>query len=156
MKNKKIITCLLLAASIIIWGAIARRLIKTFKKEELTVQKTPPRPVVNKPDSIMLLLNYEDPFLKKDVKDTILPKKDGFVNTGTDLFTKEPEVVPGPAFKFKGMVKTGEKSYGLLYLEGETLMVTLREKIGDFYVISITPDKLIVRRKGLDMELFAE
>lgn len=155
MKNKKITTYLLLAASIIIWGTIAWRLVKAFKKDEVVVEKTQPRPVDRKPDSVVLLLNYEDPFLKDPGGKTI-HKEEDFDNPETDFFPQEPEVVQGPAFKFKGMMKAGKKSYGLLDLGGETIMVSPKEKIGDFYIVSITSDKLVVRRQGLDMELFAE
>jgi len=155
MKNKKITIYLLLGASIIIWGTITWRLIKAFKKEEIVAEKTQTHPNVNKPDSIVLLLNYEDPFLK-DSSDKTLPKEEEFDNPEMDILPQEPDVVQGPAFKFKGILKAGKKSYGLLDLAGETIMVSAREKIGDFYVVSITSDKLVVRRQGLDMELLAE
>lgn len=159
MKNKKITTYLLLAASVVIWGAIAWRLVKVFKKDETVVQNTQSRSEVRKPDSVTLLLNYEDPFLK-DTRGKTSPKEEvseiNQENPEPDFLSQEPEVVQGPAFKFKGLLKAGEKSYGLLDLGGETIMVSPREKIGDFYIVSITSDKLIVRRQGLDMELFAE
>lgn len=159
MKNKKITTYLLLAASIVIWGTIAWKLVKAFKKDEIVVQKTQSRPVARNPDSVILLLNYEDPFLK-ELGSKTSPKEEEFEtyqdNQEPDFFPQEPEVVQGPAFKFKGMLKAGKKSYGLLELGGETIMISPREKIGDFYIVSITSDKLVVRRQGLDMELFAE
>ncbi len=73
-----------------------------------------------------------------------------------DFYPQEPELVQGPAFKFKGILTAGKKSYGLLDLAGETIIVSARERIGDFYIVSITADKIVVRRQGLDMELFAE
>lgn len=159
MKNKKITTYLLLAASVVIWGAIAWRLVKVFKKEETVVQNAQPRPEVRKPDSVILLLNYEDPFLKDTMGQTSPWEEVSEINQENRepaFLSQEPEVVQGPAFKFKGLLKAGKKSYGLLDLEGETIMVSPREKIGDFYIVSITSDKLVVRRQGLDMELFAE
>ncbi|MEA4918885.1 hypothetical protein [Proteiniphilum sp.] len=155
MKNKKITTYLLLAASIIIWGTITWRVIKAFKKEDVTVGAIQPRPIVQKPDSAVLLLNYQDPFLK-DAGITAASKEEEFNSPEIDLPPQEPELVQGPAFKFKGMLTAGKKSYGLLDLAGETIMVSAKEKIGDFYIVSITSEKIIVRRQGLDMELFAE
>ncbi|MDR1501467.1 MAG: hypothetical protein LBT43_03310 [Prevotella sp.] len=159
MKSKKITTYLLLAASMVIWGTIAWKLAKAFKKDEIVVQKAPTRPVINKPDSVVLLLNYDDPFLKGIEGKTLL-KEEGVEtcqdNLETDFFPQEPEVVQGPAFKFKGILKAGKKTYGLLDLRGETIMSSPREKIGNFYIVSITSDKLVVRWQGQDMELFAE
>lgn len=155
MKNKKITTYLLLAASIIIWGTITWRLIKAFKKEEIVVEKIQPRPAARKPDSVLLLLNYDDPFLKDPGGKTV-SREEEFNNPDIDFYPQEPELVQGPAFKFKGILKAGKKSYGLLDLAGETIMVSARERIGDFYIVSITADKIVVRRQGLDMELFAE
>jgi len=159
MMNKKITTYLLLSASILIWGTIAWRVIQTFKKEDPVVETTLPHPLVKKPDSVMLLLNYNDPFLKVHAVKSSQNGEDTEVEQESpepDFLPQEPEVVQGPAFKFKGMLKAGKKSYGLLDLAGETIMVSPREKIGDFYVVSISPDKLVVRRQGLDMDLFAE
>lgn len=155
MKNKKITTYLLLAASIIIWGTITWRLIKAFKKEDVIVELTQPRPTINKPDSVVLLLNYDDPFLKDPRGEAMIGEAE-FNDPYIDYYPEEPELVQGPAFKFKGILKAGNKSYGLLDLGGETFMVSARERIGDFYVVSITADKIVVRRQGLDMELFAE
>ena len=155
MKNKKITTYLLLAASIVIWGTITWRLIKAFKKEDVVVATTQPRPSVHKPDSVLLLLSYDDPFLK-DNRSKSTSKEEDIDDSDVNFYPQEPEVVQGPAFKFKGMLKAGKKSYGLLDLSGETIMVSAKEKIGDFYIVSITADKMVVRRKGLDMELFAE
>lgn len=151
----KITTHLLLMASIIIWGTIIWRLIKVFKNEEVIVETICPQPIINKPDSVVLLLNYEDPFLKDPGNKTIA-KEEEFNNPDIDFYPQEPEVVQGPAFKFKGILKAGKKSYGLLDLAGETIMVSARERIGDFYIVSISADKIVVRRQGLDMELFAE
>lgn len=155
MKNKKITTYLLLAASIIIWGTITWRLVKAFKKEEVLVETTQPRPVVHKPDSVVLLLNYDDPFLK-DPGGKAVSREEESINPDIEFYPQEPELVQGPAFKFKGILKAGKKSYGLLDLAGETIMVSARERIGDFYIVSISSDKIVVRRQGLDMELFAE
>ncbi|RNC63887.1 hypothetical protein [Proteiniphilum sp. X52] len=155
MKNKKIATYLLFATAIIIWGTITWRLVKAFKKEEIVAQTTRPLPVVHKPDSVVLLLNYDDPFLKDTVGKNVSGEEESG-NPGIEFYPQEPELVQGPAFKFKGILKAGKKSYGLLDLAGETIMVSARERVGDFYVVSITADKIVVRRQGLDMELFAE
>lgn len=159
MKNKKITTSLLLVASIIIWGTIAWRVSKVIGKEDAPIKKSQPRIIVNKPDSAVLLLNYDDPFLKKPPGNTLQTDEESKVNQVNPVASflpPEPDVVQGPSFKFKGMLKAGNISYGLLDFGGETIMTTPREKIGDFYIVSITPDKLVVRRQGLDMELFAE
>ncbi|ULB34946.1 MULTISPECIES: hypothetical protein [Proteiniphilum] len=159
MKNKKITTSLLLMASIIIWGSIARRVSKAIRKEDAPIEKSQPRTFVNKPDSAVLLLNYDDPFLKKPSRNLLQTGEEPKVdqdNQATNFLPAEPDVVQGPAFKFKGILKAGKITYGLLDFEGETMMARTREKIGDFYIVHITADKLVVRRQGLDMELFAE
>lgn len=159
MKNKKITTSLLLAASVIIWGIIAWKLFKVFSKDEVVAQIAQHRPEAKRSDSVVLLLNYDDPFLKELPGN---PQQDGTEtefqqdNPEMDQYFQEPELVQGPAFKFKGMMKAGKKSYGLLDLNGETIMVSPKEKIGDFLIVSVTADKMVVRRLGLDMELFAE
>lgn len=153
MKNKKITTYLLLIASIIIWGSITWRLVKAFNKEEIVGEATPRRFIAKETDSPVFLLNYEDPFLKNITNETINNEQEF---NDTDFYQNEPDVVHGPDFKFKGILKAGNKVYGLLYLNGETIMVSARERIGDFYIVSISSDKIIVRRQGLDMELFAE
>lgn len=114
-----------------------------------------PLPTAFKPDSVLLLLNYDDPFLKNTGSKAVSGEEEP-ASPDIDFYPQEPEVVQGPAFKFKGMLKAGKKSFGLLDLSGETIMVSAKEKIGDFYIVSITSDKMVVRRKGLDMELFAE
>lgn len=160
MKSKKLVTYALLLASLAIWGVIAWRLVKAFKKEEVIVSATAPnRPTLSQPDSVMLLLNYDDPFLKDDTNASS-PDEEDFDSYHEgyemDYFQPEPEVVEGPAFRFKGTLKAGRETFGLLDSGGETLMVRAREKIGDFLVVSITPDKMVVRRQGMDIELFAE
>lgn len=159
MKNKKITTSLLLVASIIIWGTIAWRVSKAIRKEDAPIEKSQPRTFVNKTDSAVLLLNYDDPFLKKPSGNSLRTGEEPKVdqdNPATNFSPPEPDVVLGPAFKFKGILKAGKITYGLLDFEGETMMARTREKIGDFYIVHITADKLVVRRQGLDMELFAE
>ncbi len=155
MKSKKIITYILLAASVIIWGTIVWRLVEAFRKDEVVVQQDVPRPVVNKTDSVVLVLNYDDPFLK-DSKGKIPDTMEEAYNPDMDFIPHEPELVQGPTFKFKGILKAGQKIFGLLDLGGETIMVSPREKIGNFLVVSIDADKIVVRRQGLDTELFAE
>lgn len=156
MKSKKITTYLLLAASIIIWGTIAWRLVKTFKKEKPTVEKTVHRPVAEKTDSVMLVLDYDDPFLKKITNESPSKKEEPTHPEG-DFYHEEPElVVHEPTFKFKGILRAGQKTFGLLDLHGETIMVSPRERLGDFLIVSIDSDKLVVRSQGLDIELFVE
>ena len=159
MKNKKITTSLLLVASIMIWGTIAWRVSKAIRKEDAPIEKSQPRTFVNKPDSAVFLLNYDDPFLKKPPGNSLQTGKESKVdqdNPTTNFSPPEPDVVQGPAFKFKGMLKAGKITYGLLVFEGETIMARTKGKVGDFYIVRITADKLVVRRQGLDMELFAE
>ncbi len=159
MKNKKITTSLLLVASIMIWGTIAWRVSKAIRKEDAPIEKSQPRTFVNKPDSAVFLLNYDDPFLKKPPGNSLQTGEEPKVdqdNPATNFSPPEPDVVQGPAFKFKGMLKAGKITYGLLVFEGETIMARTKEKVGDFYIVRITADKLVVRRQGLDMELFAE
>lgn len=155
MKSKKITTYILLGASIIIWGTIVWRLVEAFSKDEIAVQKSASRPLVSNTDSMVLVLNYDDPFLKDYGEKTSMrmEEPDDF---DMDFIQQEPELVQGPAFKFKGILRVGQKTFGLLDLGGETIMVSPKEKIGDFLVVSIDSDKIIVRRQGLDMELFAE
>lgn len=156
--NKKHATYLLLTASIVIWGTIAWRVIKTFNKDSVVVEQPRARTTVMKPDSMVLLLNYEDPFLKENTAE--MPQKneddenDAFHEK--NLSWEEPETVQGPVFTFKGILKVNEKTYGLLDFGGETIMVNQRDMVGDFYIVSIAPDKLVVRKQGFDIELYAE
>ncbi len=159
MKNKKYMTYILLAASVLIWGTIAWRFYNAFKKEPIIVEETRIKPFVKKKDSVELLLNYNDPFLGKLEQTSLqneVDAKDNFDDLNQFIPPDEPEIVYGPAFKFKGILKVGKILYGLLDFEGETIMVSRRDKVGDFYIVSITSDKMVVRRQGLDMDVFAE
>lgn len=146
---------LLLAAAIVIWATITWRVVKAFKREDIVVETTQPRPVVDKPKSEVLLLNYDDPFLK-DIGDETVSEDDNFDEQYTDVYLPDSEPLLGPEFKFKGILKAGKNTYGLLDLAGETVMASAGESIGDFYIVSVTADKIVVRRQGEVMELLSE
>jgi|GEM_PF-1342443 hypothetical protein len=158
MKNNKYLTIVLLAASAIIWGTIAWRVYQAFNKKPDLPEEIQIRPSVIKADSVRLLLNYDDPFLgKSDNKTkTDKPYTDEIFNPEDVLMEQQVETVSGPAFKFKGVLKSGKNLYGLLDFQGETIMIRKKDKIGDFYIVDITAEKVVVRREGLEMDLFAE
>lgn len=146
---------LLLTATIMIWATITWRVVKAFKREAIVVETTQPHPVVNKPENEVLLLNYDDPFLK-DIGYETVSEDDNFSDQFADVYLPDPEPLLGPEFKFKGILKAGKKTYGLLVLAGETVMASAGEIIGGFHIVSITADKIVIRRQGEVMELLPE
>lgn len=157
--NKRNTTYFLLVASLVIWGIVAWRMIKTFKKDLVVVEEPRFYPVPQKLDSLEFLLNYDDPFLKEITGSTLTNTKNEEEHTPFNdevISWQESETVQEPAFTFKGILKVEEKTYALLDFDGETIMVNQHDVVDNFNIVSIAPDKLVVRKHDFDIELYAK
>ncbi|MGV8094879.1 MAG: hypothetical protein AB2L24_23755 [Mangrovibacterium sp.] len=149
MKNKTA-TYALLVLSVVIWGIIAWKVFSTFnhktQEKKADIRMIP----AQKKDTILLLLNYRDPFLGKLSGNN--PRED----TTRNHVQHMPVIEVIPDFKYKGMITVGGKISVLINKGGEEMVVSPQDNIGEFSIIKVNNEELIVRRKGRSYNLLIE
>jgi hypothetical protein len=146
-KNKKTTTCVLLFLSAVIWGTIGWKVYEAIQEDTPAMPQTAKAIVKEKKNAVMLLLNYRDPFLDAYSKAKPVSEEE------SELYYIEPEEEIMPDFQYKGIIKLGEELQAIISRNGESLMLKTRDKIGEFSILQIGDDKLIVSRKGEKYEL---
>ena len=142
MERKKIMTGVLLVAVFLIWGVIIMKVVGGSKPREKSVVENHIKEPVYKETKDSLRLDYRDPFLGefvriKEVKKSSQPQVKGV--------RKEPEQPPVPDFTFKGLIGNGVEQRAMVMKNGCLHMLGLGEMIGEFKVIGISPELMIVQ-----------
>ena len=135
-------TYVLLIAVVLIWGAIILKVIRGGSQPKMHIVKNLQEKAMVKGQKDSLRLNYRDPFIgefirtKQDQK-PVLPQ--------VRPVLKEPEQPPAPDFMFKGLIGNVSGQRAMILKNGSLHILGPGEMIGDFKVIGIFPEYVIVR-----------
>ena len=147
MKNKKI-TYLMLALAVTVWGIVAWKILPAISGTgpQIVHEPVPPAPEV-KPDTFQLLLNYRDPFLEQ-------PRSSGENKNNISAVYEEDDKTPD--FTYKGMIRTGKKTFGVICRNNEEILITRGDRIEEFIIVKYDAEELVARRKGNTYNLSME
>ncbi len=95
-----------------------------------------------------LVLDYPDPFLCP-LSRPLPPAKSSKPRTQN----ASQETVPSPDFTFKGIIGSGSGTKAMVVRGGELLMLGRGERVGQFDVVSYSPETLTLGWKGRRIEL---
>jgi len=153
MKNKKV-TYLLIVVTVVVWGTIGWKVYNALKKDNVPITVKNERGVSPKEsDSIQLILDYRDPFLG----DYDGPKRAAATNTQAAAVTNrqpvqtEPEVLPD--FRYMGVIRIGTETKAMVNINGETILLAVNEYAGEFVLLNISDEKLVVKRNRKEYTL---
>ncbi len=95
-----------------------------------------------------LALDYPDPFLRP-LSRPLPPAKSSKPQTSAP----SQEAVPSPDFIFKGIIGSGAGTKAMIVRSGELLMLGRGDRVGQFDVVSYSPETLTLGWKGRRIEL---
>lgn len=135
-------TEVLLVAVVLIWGVIILKVVQGSRPTENPVVENHTKASVEILSKDSLRLDYRDPFLgefvrvKQDKKPSMVQAK---------IVKREPEQPPVPDFTFKGLIGNGVEQKAMVMKNGNLHMLGLGEMLGEFKVIGISPELIIVQ-----------
>jgi hypothetical protein len=162
--SKKAKLYLLILINLIAWGYVGYRIYGalqgdddvTFENTNTTIQKIDD---VKKDDTIILSLNYPDPFLKggnytKEHKQTTSSTKNTTSATAIKQTVKTASVVSSPTLEIKyiGLVKNNDKGTqtAMISINGKSYFANQKDVIDGYTVIEISKD-FIKLKKGKEV-----
>ncbi len=148
MKKNKLTIYILLLLSIGIWSIVAWRIYRSFKKELPTSQITTTEIKKTKKANTSLLLNYRDPFLGDYSRKMEKTKRKKPKSVARKQKVSPPQLDIVPDFQYKGVIRLGKEVQAIVSRNGENRMLKSKDKIGEFNIMEIKDDKLVVSRKG--------
>lgn len=95
-----------------------------------------------------LALDYPDPFLRPLGRPVTSVKSS---KSQTPVLTHES--VPSPDFTFKGIISSDSGTKAMIVRGGELLMIEKGDRVGQFDVVSYSPDTLMLKWKGHKIEM---
>lgn len=142
--KKKNVTYILVVSTVLLWGAIVYRIVSYTKNDNIIqpIEDKRIQPMRNDTFDFGLMLNYRDPFLESDRKNT----KTGQVrNTGREVTIHVPEP---PMFKFKGVIRNKKNMYAVIESNGNIETLGRQEPIEGYRIVTLNPDSVILEKKG--------
>lgn len=155
--NKKRLNLFLVPLTIVLWIIILTRVVSFTRQGtgEVTADFTMTRnnDTVEVQEAPSLLLNYPDPFTPgRNLPDNSPAANTSVKNVSRDFFAKPPEPVL-PALSFSGVIKTdnGDKTVGLLTVDGRSVLVSENDTLAGIRVLRCWPDsiRLMVKDRAL-------
>ena len=144
MKTGKFTTLVLAIGVLLVWGDVIARVIAWNRPDDdkAAIPAMPPDPgPVGRTDT--LVLNYRDPFLGSDgKKPSQQPGKE------SAPVPAPPQGSTEPTFVYKGMMRSGGRSFALVDVKGQVLMLKKGESVEGFRITDIGNDVLVVRKNG--------
>lgn len=150
MERKKITTFVLLIVAVLIWGIIILKVAGGGRQVEKPVVKKQPENAVNNVRKVPLKLDYRDPFLGefvrvRRVRTTALPQ--------VGIVRKTSEQPPVPDFIFKGLIGNDSGRKAMVMKNGNMYLLAPGEMAGDFKIVDIFPEYIIVQNGKHRMEV---
>jgi len=152
--NKKILTGFMLVLTLGVWGYVGLQFFngQGGEEEEMVSEETvqAERPAIHLGQKQELLLNYNDPFLKDEIRPVTVPSKNKNTLPVKSLpVKKEEKIVPPvytwPSIVYKGLIQNKsqpDKLIGVLVINGQERIVRKGEKINELSVASIERNKV--------------
>lgn len=152
MKNKKV-TYLLLVLSIALWGFIGWKVYNAFNYDQPEIPTVKKEVIMAEKDSIVLLLNYRDPFLGKYssrsiTKDTLPTKRQT-----VPAVSPQKQVPTSPTVQYKGAMNVGNTSMAILQKNGKVLTIKIGEEIDGYKLTKIDDNKIILSKERKKYEI---
>lgn len=150
IERKKILTVILLVAAVFVWGSIIFKVVRGAGQVELPLVERKPVKPVGKVRKDTLRLDYRDPFLGEFVR--VKQEKKPVLHE-VKTIRKEPEQPPVPDFTFKGMIVNDSGRKAMLMKNGSLLMLGPGGMIGDFKILEIFPECVLVQNGKYKIEV---
>lgn len=150
MERKKIMTVVLLIAAVLVWGVIILKVVRGAESVELPVVESQPVKPVKKLQKDSLRLDYRDPFLGEFVR---VKQEKKPVRPEVKSVRNEPVQPPVPDFTFKGMIVNDSGRKAMLMKNGSLLMLGPGGMIGDFKILEIFPECVLVQNGKYKLEV---
>lgn len=154
MKNKK--SNYILIALVLVWGIIffwGNNSDSEYNQTNIThnipVKKLNSSAAKIKSDTSQLVLNYPDPFLKKEAKISISRNNSNYSNPNPLVQQANIKKITTPSVPpniiYKGLIKGDEvnKDLGIIYLNGKTIFVKQNQIIDSSLMIETISDTCI-------------
>jgi hypothetical protein len=156
--GKKKLNILLGSALIGVWALVMYKLFWSGGEEETVEFATvayvqPPEQIL--PDSIVLDLEYRDPFLGSSTPRRAKKTTGSTGGTPPTARNNPPQVVEipveidqWPAIKFSGIIENAESSrqVALVSVDGESFLLTLGDTVHDLTLKAVTLDSILIGR----------
>lgn len=150
IERKKILTVILLVAAVFVWGSIIFKVVRGAGQVELPLVERKPVKPVGKVQKDTLRLDYRDPFLGEFVRAKQEKKP---VLHEVKTIRKEPELSPVPDFTFKGLIGNGSGQRAMVLKNGSLFVLGPGEMLGDFKIVEIFPERMIVQNGKYKLEV---
>jgi hypothetical protein len=152
MKKNKVVTYLLIAAVLVVWGLIIYKIIGAYSVGE---EDTYTPPAIQKEkyddyavpkDTAKLVLNYRDPFGMAVKKDTARPKIQGtprFIPVTKTGFNWD-------IVRYSGYIKNAgsKKLIAVMHIDGREAMMSEGEVIDQIRLVRNLKDSILISREG--------
>ena len=152
MKNKKA-TYLLLVLSIVLWGFIGWKVYSAFDYNQPEIPTVKKEVIMAEKDSIILLLNYRDPFLGKyssrSISKDTLPVKRQTVS----VISPQKQAPVSPTIQYKGVMNVGNISMAILQKDGRVLTIKIGEEIDGYKLTKINDNNIILSKERKQYEI---
>ena len=142
--KKQIVVGILVIAVFVVWGLVIYRVFKDAELPDSSLQdNVPVKSVVNKiRDS--LKLDYSDPFL-----DEVISNEEKSADGDSSCLDQErPEPPLTPTLIYKGIISDGYEHHAMVLQNGELLVLKANDFIGDFRIVSFTPEIITLQNGG--------
>lgn len=157
MKYRKSTVAVLLFLCFLVWGTIGWKVYNNLKGSPVPVLQATKPVIVEKKDSIKLLLNYRDPFLGDFLMDDESYSemvKEPNLETIEQQMGYAEEITPN--FQYKGIIRIGKVSQAIVAHQDESILLSVQDKIDEFVVLKISETVLTVSRAGKKYQLNLE
>lgn len=149
MKAKKASVAVLLFLSLAVWSMVGWRVYAGLHEPpiENPQPKIPERDI--RQETPELLLNYRDPFgdITRKVE-THTSKTQLKTDRDSIRSHRSQKTEIQPSIRYKGTVRVGAIIRAIVENNGESMLLECKDRIGDFTVLNITEEMLIIEQKG--------
>ncbi|MDF2449481.1 MAG: hypothetical protein K0R26_1985 [Bacteroidota bacterium] len=150
--SKKAKTYLLIVIIILSWGYVGYKIYKALQgddEKDLNLERPEIKKIVeiNKKDSVILLLNYPDPFLKGGNFSKI--NNSGVHSSSPRTEKPVPVIKPAPVvspqafldIKYVGLVRNNEKgtSTAMMTINGKSSFVKVNDVMEGYTILEVSP-----------------
>lgn len=157
--SKKVKLYLLIVINLIAWGYVGYRIYGALQGNDDLLMEESNMPIKKisedvKEESVVLMLNYADPFLKGG--DYSKENKVKITSTSNSLPNQSPKTVqvvkvkkiessvPSLDIKYIGLIKNNDKGTqtAMISINGKSYFVKAKDKVDDLFVLDITSTQL--------------
>lgn len=153
--NKKSTVYILIAAVLLIWSFIAYKIYNVVSEPELSESnkyKINAAKANNQSDTFTLLLNYSDPFTKRNYVPTEQSYTNSYTGNRISFNINKPIASNIDAtsntllsVKYFGLIKTEQKKTGMITINGKSIIVREGQKLDSIKIISLSKKEILFK-----------